>query len=226
MPKKILILLLKIILILVGLIAMYLIFAFTLPLISVNSDHKQPEQGVKIFVLSNGVHTDIAVPVKSKYRDWTTSFPKDSFHVSNDLHSFLGFGWGDKGFYLYTPEWSDLKASTALKAVSGLGGTAMHVTYLKEKTKESEKCRIFNITPEEYKKLTAYIEESFVRENDKFIKIDHPGYGNNDRFYEAKGKYSLFKTCNTWTNRGLKNSGLKTGLWTPFSKGLMSSIKH
>ena len=26
----------------------------------------------------------------------------------------------------------------------------------------------------------------------------------NDAFYEAKGRYSLFFTCNTWTNNALK----------------------
>ncbi|WP_312267339.1 DUF2459 domain-containing protein [Neisseria sp.] len=31
---------------------------------------------------------------------------------------------------------------------------------------------------------------------------------NNNVFYEANGSYSPLTTCNGWTNRNLKNSGL------------------
>lgn len=226
MLKKILIILLKIILILLGLIAIYFLCALILSRITVNSDHKDPEEGILMFILSNGIHTDIVVPAKTEYKDWTLTFPKDSFNVKDDLHTFIGFGWGDKGFYLYTPEWSDLTASTALKAVSGLGGTAMHVTYLKERYKESDNCEIFILSKEQYEKLILYIENKFSKKENAIIKIDHRGYGNFDLFFEAKGNYNLFQTCNTWTNNGLKEIGLKTGLWTPFSRGLMRSLRH
>jgi len=226
MLKMILILLLKIVLLFIGLVILYLFAAFTFPYITVNKKHKDPEQGIKMFILSNGVHTDIVVPVKSVYKDWTVSFPLDSFDVKDDEHTYIGFGWGDKGFYLYTPEWSDLTASTAINAVCGLGGTAMHVTYLKERTKNSGKCEVFTLSEEQYKKLIVFIEKSFEEKDNTFIKISHSGYAQLDRFYEAKGKYSLFKTCNNWTNRGLKEIGIKTGLWTPFSAGLMRSVRH
>lgn len=37
-------------------------------------------------------------------------------------------------------------------------------------------------------------------------------YGINDAFYDAKGKYSFFETCNTWANDGLKEAGQKARL--------------
>ena len=46
------------------------------------------------------------------------------------------------------------------------------------------------------------------------------GYTSNDIFYEANGSYSIFKTCNTWSNSILKNSGVKSLLWTPFSSDI------
>ncbi|MFM7854609.1 MAG: DUF2459 domain-containing protein [Flammeovirgaceae bacterium] len=46
-------------------------------------------------------------------------------------------------------------------------------------------------------------------------------YWDNDSFYEAKGTYNLFFTCNTWVNEGLKKAGLKACLWTPFDSGLL-----
>lgn len=45
-------------------------------------------------------------------------------------------------------------------------------------------------------------------------------YGDHDAFYEAKGRYSLFHTCNTWANNALKACGQKACWWTPFSTGI------
>lgn len=205
--------------------AFYFLCAFTLPNIQVNKQESAiRSDSISIFVISNGVHTDIAVPSESKLKNWRLTFPKDSFDLKDTSSNYLAFGWGDKGFYLNTPEWSDLKASTAFKAAFGLGGTAMHVRYLNAPKKLSEKKIALTISSDQYKKLVTYIEQSFCLNNGCVTKIDHPGYGDSDLFYEAEGKYSLIKTCNVWTNKALKFSGIKTGLWTPFASGLMRSL--
>jgi hypothetical protein len=56
------------------------------------------------------------------------------------LVNYLAFGWGDKGFYLNTPEWADLKVSTALNAAFGLSSSAIHSTFYK-KLRENETCK-------------------------------------------------------------------------------------
>jgi len=45
-------------------------------------------------------------------------------------------------------------------------------------------------------------------QNGRAIPIANTAYNNNDVFYEANGSYSPLTTCNGWTNRNLKNSGL------------------
>ena len=205
---------------------LYFFCAFTLPNIEVNKQNLPiKSDSVCIYVISNGVHTDIAVPCENYLKNWKSLFPKDTFHLKDYSCSYLAFGWGDKGFYLETPEWSDLKASTAFKAAFGLGGSAMHVRYLYPPSKLSDKKIALTISSDQYKKLITYIEQSFSLSNGSVTKINHPGYGNSDLFYEANGKYSLLKTCNVWTNKALKYSGIKTGFWTPFADGLMRSIR-
>jgi len=226
MLRKIFRIFFKTLLALLAFLGLYALAVFTLPHITVNNSYQDTADGIKIFVLSNGVHTDLAVPAKTEYKNWTPDFPKDTFAVKDSLHTYISFGWGDKGFYLHTPEWSDLKVSTALKASCGLGGTAMHVRYLKERKKESERCQIFTISSEQYQKLILYIESSFETKKNAFIKINHPGYGDFDRFYEGTGAYSLFKTCNIWTNNGIKTTGIKAAFWSPFAGSLMNSLKH
>lgn len=202
----------------------YGLAAYTLPLIKVNSDFKNSETGVKLFVISNGVHTDILLPVKTEQKDWTKNFPKDSFSVTDPSYNYISFGWGDKGFYLQTPTWNDLKISTAFKAAFGLSETAMHVSYVQEKKQQNERCRELKIDSLRYKQLIHFIEASFDIKEDDLELINHPGYGHFDRFYEAKGRYSLFKTCNIWTNNALKEIKVQTALWSPLAEGLMASL--
>jgi uncharacterized protein (TIGR02117 family) len=202
----------------------YGLAAYTLPLIKVNSDFKNSETGVKLFVISNGVHTDIILPVKTEVKDWTKIFPKDNFSVTDTSYNYISFGWGDKGFYLQTPTWNDLKFSTAFKAAFGLSETAMHVSYVKEKKQQNERCRELKIDSLRYKQLIHFIEASFDIKKDGLELINHPGYGHFDRFYEAKGRYSLFKTCNIWTNNALVEIKVQTALWSPLAEGLMASL--
>jgi uncharacterized protein (TIGR02117 family) len=209
----------------VALIFAYLGFAFCLSRITVNSDVKAKDD-VTIYILSNGVHTDIVVPVKTEQIDWS-HFIKFENTVGNDQTAeLLALGWGDKGFYLETPTWADLKAGTALKAAFGLSHSAMHATFYKT-LKEDSQCKSIHISKTEYQKLVGYIKQSLTLGDDGnpvLIKT-HANYGKNDAFYEAAGSYSVFHTCNTWTNNSLKSCGQKASLWTPFDSGIFCHYK-
>lgn len=217
---------LRTILTLISAVIIYLAAAYTLPYITVNNSFKNETDGIKIYVSSNGVHTDIIVPINSKLKDWRTNFPAEKFDVKDSAYNHLSFGWGDKGFYLDTPTWDDLTVSTAVTAALGLGETAMHVTYRKQPKLNSKSIVCLTITQENYEKLINYIENSFEKKDNAIQLIEHPGYGNNDRFYEALGSYSAFKTCNIWTNQGLKKIGVKVAVWSPAESGLMRSLKQ
>lgn len=49
-------------------------------------------------------------------------------------------------------------------------------------------------------------------------------YGANDAFFEARGHYSLFETCNEWTRRGLAAAGVRVPVWAPFDKALFYQL--
>jgi uncharacterized protein (TIGR02117 family) len=78
------------------------------------------------------------------------------------------------------------------------------------------------ISNEQYAKLVAYIDNTFIRDADsKVMNIKtKANYNNEDAFYEAKGSYNLFYTCNTWANNALKSCGQKAALWTPSDMGI------
>lgn len=204
-----------------GFILLYLIMAFGLSRISVNNDRK-PASDFTIYLLSNGVHVDIVVPVKTSVIDWSTLVKYENTTGNDTTAQWVGMGWGDKGFYLQTPTWDDLTFGVAFRAVTGLSTSAMHTTFYKRMV-ESEKCIRIQITSVEYQKLCDFIIAGFEKSDSGdviHIKTD-ANYGTNDAFYEAMGSYHLFSTCNTWTNKALKTAGLKTCLWTPFESGLL-----
>ncbi len=178
------------------------------------------KDGVEIYLLSNGVHTDVVVPLRNDQKDWSAFVSPGHTRSGSPDARFVAFGWGDKGFYLQTKTWADLKFSTALKALFFLSSTAMHVTYYYQ-PKESERCKKVCISPAQYRLLVKFIENSFQKtESGESIRIGNSAYFHNDAFYEGKGTYSLFYTCNTWANEAIKSSGMKACLWTPFDKGI------
>jgi len=204
----------------VAFVAIYMIAAFVIPKIVVGPENENEPKDVSIYILSNGIHTDIVVPCKNEMFDWTKHIPFEHTKRKDSMAKYLAIGWGDKGFYLETPTWADLKASTAIKAAFGLSTTALHTTYYTDLT-ESDHCKTIVISRENYQKLIDHINSSFDKKNGKPVLVDSDvRYGQTDAFYEAKGSYSLFTTCNTWANNVLKNCGQKACLWTPFDKGI------
>jgi uncharacterized protein (TIGR02117 family) len=210
----------------VAVILLYVVCAQGLSAIRVNTEPIKARRTIPVYVRTNGVHTDILVPVKNEYINWRDTFPVSSFANVDTTFSYLAFGWGDKGFYLDTPTWDDLKASTAFKALFFMSSTAMHVTYKRNEPKENEDCVKLLISEDAYQKLCAEIAASFAREKSGIQRIDHPGYGEHDNFYEAIGTYSFLKTCNVWTGRCLKNSTITIGYWTPFDWNVMHSLRN
>ena len=179
---------------------------------------KEPK--VDIFILSNGVHTDIVVPAKNEFCDWTKDVKFEHTIAKDSTAKYLAIGWGDRGFYLETPTWADLKVSTALKATTGLSSSALHTTFYKT-MKEDTYCKKIQVSTLEYENLVTFIKDSFEKKSDEIIKIDTDAvYGKNDIFYEAKGSYSLFYTCNSWANQALKAANQKAALHTLTDSGI------
>lgn len=191
-----------------------------------NLNIKQSAKQYDVYVMSNGVHTDIVFPVKTDIIDWTNVFPPINNISQDSIYNYIAIGWGDKGFYLNTPEWKDLTAKTALTAALGLGETALHVTYYKDVYTESL-CYKVAIDSNQFVTLTNYVLASYEQsEKGNAIPIQTTAqYGNTDAFYEAKGAYSMFHSCNTWANLGLKKANMPSAVWTVFDKGILRHYK-
>lgn len=210
-----------------SLVFTYLLAALLFGVMEVHADRNDKQGKINIYLVSNGVHTDIVMPMKTNVYDWNTVL--SPLHTrSGRAAQYVGLGWGDRGFYLESPTWADLRPGTALKAISGMGGSAMHVTFYERAPQEHVDSIRIQLTAAEYERLINDILPSFKfnPQTQQPIQIPNAFYHDSDVFYEATGTYHLFNTCNTWTNSKLKKSGLKAVVWTPFASSLMNAYRH
>ncbi|MFZ6647079.1 TIGR02117 family protein [Undibacterium sp. TJN25] len=206
--------LLLLVLLPINLALLYAAVAWTLVLFPLNSGSAAAAPAIDAYVLSNGVHTDLVFPVKSKLIDWESRFPKKDFAAVPADADYIAIGWGDRDFYLNTPEWKDLTLSRALGALTGRHGALLHVTYLR-KADLLQQAYTMRLSEDSYRELILHVESSARLQDGRSVAV--PGrYGSQDAFYEALGSYSVFTTCNTWTGTGLRRAGIKVSRWTPF----------
>lgn len=216
-----------VLLFLLGVPALYLLAALGLALIPVNQDFVQPQDGIDIQLVSNGIHVDFLVPVKASVMDWSQKLSRSTFRAVDDDARYLLFGWGSRAFYLETPRWSDLKVKNVLKAVFWPSATVAHVQYVQGTfLEDGDACRSVRISEDAYRKLCAFIEASIQRDaSDAFQPIAGKSYSDTDNFYEGVGSYHAFNTCNSWTNDGLKQIGVRTALWSPLPFGILRHLR-
>ncbi|RXM40798.1 TIGR02117 family protein [Chryseobacterium sp. CH21] len=224
--KSVLMYLLKVIGIILGIVIIYVILGLLIPYIPVSAKDDGEKKEIPIYIYTNGVHTDIVMPVKNDLQDWSQKIPFANTKSKKTDYQYIGIGWGDKGFYLDTPTWADLKFSTAVKAAFWLSDSAMHCTYYNT-MKEGDDCKMIMISRNQYQNLVKYVEDKFDRDQKgNFMLIPtNAVYSDNDAFYDAKGTYSFLYTCNTWSNNALKAAGQKAALWTPSDFGIFQHYK-
>jgi len=199
----------------------YAILTMVLTRIVVNQDQPTDKDEIAFYILTNGMHTDLVVPVKNDVMDWGTVFKYEHTLGKDTTLQWVGLGWGDQGIYLDMPTWDDLTFKIAFEAAFFLSKSAIHATFFKS-LEENDQCKKITMTKEEYADLVAFIMDTLKKgEDGKPMYIDTDAqYGQNDAFYEANGKYNFTHTCNTWANNGLKASGQRAPIWTPFDTGI------
>lgn len=224
--KIILIYFLKTLGFIIGIIVLYAVLGYLLPFIEVSAKDDGEQKEIPIYIYTNGVHTDIVMPVKNELHDWSTKIPFANTTSKKTDYNFVGIGWGDKGFYLDTPTWADLKFSTAVKAAFWMSESAMHTSFYNTMTEASD-CKKIMISKKQYEALVKFIDAKFDRDaNGHYLLIPTKAvYSDNDAFYDAKGSYSFLNTCNTWANDALKAAGQKAAWWTPTDYGIFLHYK-
>ena len=195
---------------LLGLLAAYAAAGLVGGAIPANSGWRPPGQGVTIWVENNGVHTGLVLPKVAAGVDWRRLAP--ATHLRDPrygAHEHIAVGWGDRDFFLGTPRWADVRPGAVLWAAVGSATTLLHVEHV-PRPRVGPGVRRIVLRPEEYRRLAAFVRASW-KGGQRW-----PGYGGHDAFYEARGRYSAIRTCNSWIGAALRAAGVRVGRWTPF----------
>jgi uncharacterized protein (TIGR02117 family) len=220
---KKLLLILKYSVSLVGLIVVsFFLLCVFLALIPVEKEKTEEPKLVSIYFMQSGVHTDLILPVHHKIQNWDALFPYENNKVYDTTFHWIGIGMGDKRFFLTTPSFNDLTLSTAFRGAFGLSGAAIHAYYHYEIPIDRPTIKL-KITENQYRRLCRYIKRTIRFKNNKPVLLESTVEGTTfdyDRYYDAKGAYSVLNTCNSWVNEGLKSSGQRGCYWTAFAGGI------
>lgn len=180
--------------------------------------------GRRILLLSNAIHSDIAIPLSSDTRAAFAFLGAAGIPLADPGAEWLVLGWGGRSFYLETPTWADLKPMPALRALT-IDRAVMHVDVGGRIDEGHPAIVRLELSAAELDRLKDFILASFARDGGTVEAVADAGYGASDRFFEANGYFNAFVGCNTWTAAALRAAGLRTGIWNPLPQTLDVSLR-
>jgi uncharacterized protein (TIGR02117 family) len=183
-----------------------------------------PSDGRRILVLSNPIHTDIALPADPDVLEAFGFISDAGLDLDYPGVFWVAFGWGGRSFYIETPTWGDLKPGPVIDALTW-DTSVMHVRRTGDIPLDLDSVRVLYLSEQQFNELVADIKASF-QANDTEVPqaIPDGAYDAHDIFFPAVGGFNALMGCNTWTAEMLRRAGLKTGLWTPLPAMLNWSL--
>lgn len=171
------------------------------------------EHSHHILMLSNPIHTDIAIPVDADLLSRFGFLRSAGLDLDNPNLRYLVFGWGGRSFYTETPTWADLKVGPVLKSFT-LDRSVLHAELAGEIPKDAPAVTALNIDAGGLERLKQFILASLAQSDGGPVSLPGVSYGTHDAFFEANGSFNAFMGCNTWTAAALRQAGLTSGFWT------------
>jgi uncharacterized protein (TIGR02117 family) len=193
-------------------------------LVPVNNSFKETPKGIPVFVTTNGFHTDIVLPVRNRRDKCFQIFEHPDFAGRYSQYQYVSYGWGSRNFYLASFDGFP-SFSTILSTLFIPNSALMHIEFYKNPLQTSQFIRKILVSEAEYEKLVDLVNASFQEREGYLEKLSISGYDKHDYFFEAKGHYHFFYTCNVWTGNLLKKSGIRVSAWTPFESGVFFYLK-
>lgn len=155
----------------------------------------------RVYVVSHGWHTGFVIPSRQVY----SRLPVLEKRFGNT--GSIEFGWGDKGFY----QAEEITSGLTFRAIFWPTESVMHTVSVPANVQEYfPNSEIISICMNDHEltSLLEFIADSFARDpSHDIIPLKNGLYGDS-QFYKGVGDYYLMNTCNKWTAKGLRSSGM------------------
>jgi uncharacterized protein (TIGR02117 family) len=161
----------------------------------------QGEKARRVFIVNHGWHSAIVIG--------KADIPEGLLPEIRDFPDadYLEIGWGDRDYY----QAPDPGLGSALKAAFWSSGSVLHVAAFKGAVENyflgSEIVDI-DLPDQAFQLLIQFISDTFSRSDPALPDETRPGLYGNSRFYAARARFHLFRTCNTWVAEALRSTGL------------------
>ena len=210
-------------LLLIGVPILLAILGTLIPYPFVSDQAASSAFGRRILVVSNPIHTDIAIPVETDTLAALAFLAGTGPPLQHPEARWLLIGWGARSFYLETPTFADIKPGPTFRALT-IDSSVMHVDVLGDISQSDPAVMAVDLSDVAYRRLLSSISSSFSRVDGRVVPIEGFALGTSDKFYEAEGLFNALLGCNTWTAHVLRSAGLRTGLWNPLPVSLTTSL--
>ncbi|MBA7528399.1 hypothetical protein ES705_20582 [subsurface metagenome] len=174
----------------------------------------------KIYIVRHDWHTGIIFNKKEAIPH-LTKLNKEFINVK-----FLEMSWGDKDFFTSDKGtiWQALKAIFVPTKSVLLVSAYDKNPYLYFNLKNIQE---LSLSHDNFTHLISYLNSSLAIHSDSQQPIVVLKYSEMSCFYLSNEKYHAFKTCNVWTARALKKSGLKViPAWAITSRNIMRQVRR
>ena len=172
-----------------------------------------------VYVVSNGFHSDIALPVTNGQPPAGIPVRDAHFPYGLGQAGYLIVGWGSQTAYTSLLALTDLTVGIVARSLS-FDRTVVHVLPIRGAPQGPGVYRV-ELDDTQYARLVRFVAASFKTDpNGDAALIPGVTQGFGDVFYRANGRFSPFYSCNVWTGHALRQAGIRVGIWTPFAQSI------
>ncbi len=161
--------------------------------------HEGP--AVSFWLVAQDAHSGIAVR--------RADIPPGLWPESRDfpLADYLEVGWGERNYYMGRDQgfWGTLRVAL------GSNPSVLHVAGIRGPLQggfPASEIVELSLPAAGYERLIRYINDAYDRAGAPVVAPLGPGLYGDSRFYPGRESFSLLRTCNVWTARGLRDAGL------------------
>jgi uncharacterized protein (TIGR02117 family) len=197
-------------------------------LVPINRDFRQTPDGIPVFVVSNGFHTALVVPLREVRTgtDWLAKSGQPAWETLFATYQYAAFSWGSEAFFLASYG-GRFPGPAAIARAAVPGPSLVHVNFYRRAPQPGPRVVALRISPAQYRTLTTELEHSFLADSLGTPRLfNAAGYSEDDFFFRATGRYHALRTCNDWTTRTLRRTGLRTALKSPLAGPVLRQLRR